>query len=477
MSMRSLQISCNDLMGRRFNGHDLHIDLAAKGMHAEQIVWNKLSDDADTYELGRMFKERNAIQRIIDSMQEDLAAPSTMYPFSFSLLYDSKFLETDIVHYHLIHNSFFNITHLPILTRLKPSVWTLHDPWAITGHCVHFFDCKKWKMGCGDCPNLDAALSMHHDTTALNWEIKRLAYQSSDLDVVVSSKWMYDLVKSSPLTQHFEAHVIPFGIDLSVFKPICKKEVRDFLKIPIENKVIAFRASRWPLKGLKYIKEVAEKYENVDNVTLLVNGETGLVKELADRYHVVDLGWIDNTEMLVKYYNAADVFVMPSEAESFGLSAVEAMACGTPVVVFDDTVLSDTIFAPQGGIAVRERSSEALGQAINQLLDNPELRNDFSESCLRITRERYSQQQYIERIMQLYQYVVEKRSNDKRADYLVSQMKKVKHDEAKLHSYDNVIREICSLFLVTSFSRKLSKYPLLREFFRKIYYGFKKKFR
>jgi len=192
--MRSVQISYNDFEGNRFNGHDLHLYLAQRALEAYQLVWEKRSNDKSTFEIGRNFREKEQINSLINLMQSDLLSQNVLYPFSQSLLYDRVFLEADIVHYHLIHNHFFNITHLPILTQLKPFIWTLHDPWALTGHCVHFFDCQKWKEGCGDCPNLQSEFSLRKDTSAINWEIKRIAYQASKLDLIVSSKWMYDVV-------------------------------------------------------------------------------------------------------------------------------------------------------------------------------------------------------------------------------------------------------------------------------------------
>ena len=102
-------------------------------------------------------------------------------------MYNQLFLNTDIVHYHLIHNIFFNMNLLPIITRLKLSVWTIHDYWALSGRRIYNFDCDRWLKGCGDCPALDNPFVMGKDNTALNFELKRQAMQNSKISLIVTS--------------------------------------------------------------------------------------------------------------------------------------------------------------------------------------------------------------------------------------------------------------------------------------------------
>ena len=188
--MRNLQVGDTDLMGNRFNGHDLHIALRAKGIESDHLVWRKASDDEHTFEIARSIPNREGINLAAMALEAAYSTRAAFTPFSYDLLFDPMFLNADVVHYHLVHNQFFDVGHLPILSHLKPTVWTLHDPWAITGHCVYPMGCDRWQNGCGDCPSLALDFAVTHDTTALNWEIKRLAIQQSSLDVIVASRWM-----------------------------------------------------------------------------------------------------------------------------------------------------------------------------------------------------------------------------------------------------------------------------------------------
>lgn len=66
------------------------------------------------------------------------------------------FRQADILHLHNLHGGYFNLWSLPLLSALKSTVWTLHDMQALTGHCAHSLECRRWQLdaGCGYCPSL-----------------------------------------------------------------------------------------------------------------------------------------------------------------------------------------------------------------------------------------------------------------------------------------------------------------------------------
>ena len=106
---------------------------------------------------------------------------------------------SDIVHLHLIHNTDFDLNYLPVMTRMKPVILTLHDPFFFGGHCIHSIECEKWKTFCSDCPHLDTPFSIQEDISTFLFERKRLAIQNSELSVIVASDWMEERVKQSPV--------------------------------------------------------------------------------------------------------------------------------------------------------------------------------------------------------------------------------------------------------------------------------------
>jgi len=421
--MKVLQIGDNDLYGKRFNGHDLKNDLIQRGIEVKHSVWLKQSKDPNTFAIASEYADRMLYNNLFKEIEKQYSLHSLLYPYSHSLLYNKHFLDADIVHLHLIHNYYFNLNVLPTLTKLKPTVWTLHDPWALTGHCVHPCECERWKIGCGECPRLDVDFSLRHDSTALNWEIKKELFDRMQVDVIVASPWMRRLVQQSPLMAGFKTHLIPFGIKLDRFCPGNSEEAKKALGIPPQNMVLSFRVQK-VFKGSDYVRDVLNKLKTDVPITLLTMG--GKPKQMNDfrrRFQVVDLGWTTDDDLMIKMYNASDIFLMPSTGDTFGMMAMEAMACGKPVIVFEGTALPETVFAPHGGIAVPQGDVDALTHELEQLISNREKRLKLGEQARILAVQHYNVDAYVSRIIDLYKEVIDKRIIGDRSKYIIGQLK------------------------------------------------------
>lgn len=327
------------------------------------------------------------------------------------------FQNADIVHYHLIHNQILSLLDLPALISRKPSIWTIHDPWLVTGHCVHPCDCKRWQDGCDPCCNLrDANFPLQHDNAHAMWKIKKAVYREMDIDLVVASKFMENYIRNSPLTAHFKRiHRIPFGIEIDRFSQSERNEVRDRWRIPYDNFVIGFRNEANEIKGTRYIEEMLDKLTSDIPITVLTLGTGKLPIEYTSKYQVLELGWTNDFPTLVDFYTACDVFLMPSLAESFGLMAIEAMASGCPIIVFEDTVLYDITFAPECGIGVPYKDSDKLKLAVERLIQSPPERQRRGEMGKRIVKEHYRYKDYVNRHIELYREVMERRQKPEKA--------------------------------------------------------------
>lgn len=106
--------------------------------------------------------------------------------------------------------------------------------------------------------------------------------------------------------------------------------------------------------------------------------------------------------------NAADVFLMPSLEETFGMMAIEALACGTPTVVFEGTSLPEVVDAPRCGISVPRENVEALAAAITAVMGNAGLRQSLIANGLDLVAREYTQSQYVSRHILLYRQLLEK---------------------------------------------------------------------
>jgi glycosyltransferase involved in cell wall biosynthesis len=409
-----LHISNTDLPGGRFTGFYMNRVLDP-GDRAAMAVWNKRSDRPHVHELrprkpSRFWLWANIAKRV-DTMLGLEGLTGLAGPL---LARQSYFHDADVIHLQLVQNdAFFSMLSLPRLARMKPVVWTIHDNWPLSGMCIYSFTCDKWLTGCrGRCPHPRGHSPIRRYIPALHWCIKNSAYARADLHLVVASNWTLERVKKSPLLNRFPCRLIPFGVDLQAFTPRSKQESRKRLGIAPGLKIIAFRGIRsgsdqYHYKGMRWLKEALERIEPGTLDSLLVFQDGSEFAFLEPKFKVLDLGWADS-ELLIDALCAADLFVMPSLQESFGLMAVEAMACGTPVISCEGTALPEVIHAPHGGLTVPVEDSEALAAAISRLLADDDLRREIGRQGRRIAEEEYSFSLYVKRHVQLYNEVIER---------------------------------------------------------------------
>lgn len=175
--------------------------------------------------------------------------------------------------------------------------------------------------------------------------------------------------------------VIPCGVNLELFQPVDKEAARQQLGFN-GNKNILFVGRLEPLKGIDRLLMAMTYLENRGGTRLLVIGGDGnsqheierlqrLSRELHIQDSVIFLGLIKQ-EKLPLYYSAADVCVVPSYYESFGLVALESLACGTPVVATDVGSARSVIRQAETGYVVTDSSPHRLAQKISLLLSKPE---------------------------------------------------------------------------------------------------------
>jgi glycosyltransferase involved in cell wall biosynthesis len=356
--MKILQISSTDLVGQRFNGQYISKHFNQMGHTSKQLVWTKEGYDSNTKEMLQVRGVRH-LEKVNALAENVLSIRGILHPSSFFLPMEPDFAQSEIVHYHLLQwPNYFSTLALPFLTRRKPSVWTIHDFLPFTGHCVYPFDCEKWKTGCGKCPYLSTTFRMRKDNTALMWRLKNFAYSQSKMSVVAASDFMKRKLEQSPLLKRFPIYHVPFGVDLNVFSPGDQNYSKKLLGIEEDEIVISFRSAPGEFKGFEFIKEALKHISTNKKICLLTFSVPWQLEEFRDKFKIIDLGWVNDDELTQHAYNASDFFLMPSTQEAFGMMAMEAMAFGKPVVVFEGTSLPEIVGGNNVGFVIeRSRSN------------------------------------------------------------------------------------------------------------------------
>jgi len=206
--------------------------------------------------------------------------------------------------------------------------------------------------------------------------------------------------------------VIPCGVELDLFQPMNKGKARGELGLD-DTKVLLFVGRIQPLKGLDILLRAVACLDRNDLRLLIVGGDAGggevarlrsLARELGIAEKVVFLGAVEHERMPL-FYNAANVCVVPSYYESFCLVAIEALACGTPVVASRVGGLATTIRHGETGYLIAELSAEAFAHRLQLLLDDEALQRRMGAAA-RAWVAKYSWSAVADRVLEVYRSLV-----------------------------------------------------------------------
>lgn len=271
---------------------------------------------------------------------------------ALTLLKDEFFSKSKVIHLHNLHGEFFSPVLFKKLFNKKKVIWTLHDEALITGHCSCTLGCEKWKSGCGSCPDLTIYPPINFDNTANVLKYKKRWITDLQPIIVTPSNWLAIRVKKAyPELKKIE--LIPNGIDSSIFRPTNKKEARERLKLPLEDKKIvlfvAEFASANPFKGGEILRSLIADKDFVDVIFITVGGK----QETIYSNHI-SYPYITDENELALLYSSADVLLYPTQADNLPLVVLESMSCGTPVIASDLGGIPEIITSKELGILVED---------------------------------------------------------------------------------------------------------------------------
>lgn len=341
------------------------------------LVWHKAGLDSRVEPFISSPRERSAVLRSM-KLDERFSLQAVFASGARCIERHPWFQWADIVHLQLLHTvMFFSLRHLARLARKKAVVWTLHDLWPLTGHCIQPEQCAGWQSGCSACPDIPRIMPLSRNVAGLMWKYKRYCYAKADMDIIVSSAWMQARVCRSPLLGGKVIHQLPFSLQKEgAFYSADTVSLRKALGIADDACVILFRNSVARFKRLNFIREALLSWQPSRPVHLVTVDQRGGLLDIAARYPLTELGWIANERLLASMYAMSDIFLTPTH-ESFCLMALESLACKTPVICLKDSAVEELCQPPDAGLSVPDNDVVALVAALDRLVTSPSLRADL----------------------------------------------------------------------------------------------------
>lgn len=314
-------------------------------------------------------------------------------------------LKPDIVHLHNIHDHYLNycILFKYLNDTNIPVVWTLHDCWAFTGGCAHYTinNCYQWQSECVDCMYKRALV---HDSTHFQFNCrKNIFLKNKHLTLVPVSKWLEKELKKS-FFRYSRIHTILNAVDVEQFKPTPSSDIRVKYNIGKGEYLLALAASWSDRKGLTdYFK--LSTYIKCDLKIVLVGLSMKQQKDLPK--NIIAIPRTQDINELVQLYSEASVILNLSYEETFGLTTVEGLACGTPGIVYDCTA-SPELITPETGIVVPAGDVIGVNHAINEILNKDKIK--LSNACRNRAINNYNTFSCFNKYIELYNSILNEKS-------------------------------------------------------------------
>jgi len=395
--LKVLGINSSDIYSQRFNGISIIEDLHNEGIEYELLsdIHMRKNGISITPKLFRYLKD------FLTLLERKTGFQSRFYFWTFALRFRRSFQEAQVVHYHILHNSFFRLESLKYLTKKKSSVWTFHDLWIATGHCIQPIDCSRFGDGCGKCPFLQRSIPVSRDRTSHEFYRKYNLIKKINAQYIVSTEWMKARILTTLPIESENLHVIPFGVDAEIFEPVSletKKQYRQNYGISQEAFVIFINAHNDEIKGIEIVKELIKHSEN-EAIKFLILDESKFFVTSED---VHSFPRITAQQEIIKLIQICDVVLIPSLAESFSMLTLESMSCGLPVITLKDSAAYE-VAGEDSNMAFSKVSAVLdILMIIQRLKSNAQYITEVGQKNRARAIDKFSKEQYVEKLSNLY---------------------------------------------------------------------------
>lgn len=393
--------------GSARSAYRIHTGLRAIGHRSRMLVGIKASDDPDVETIQRGSISHFA-DRIANKVSYALGLQYQFVPSCITVANHPWVRNADVIQLYNTHGGYFSTSLVAQLSRLKPVVWRLSDLWPMTGHCAYPGSCERWRIGCGECPDLEAYPAIEKDRTAYLFKKKDEVYRQSSLNIVAPSSWMEKCAKESPLLGRFPVTRIPNGLDADAFRSMDRDGARRKLGIDPAKKVILFAAhilDNNSRKGGDILLEAINKFDNPGCYLLILLGEGGQTWVEKTSVGIKLMDFVQDPQHLAEIYSAADVVAIPSTAENLPNVLIEALACGRAVIASDAGGMRDGIRHLETGYLTKLGDATDMADGLRLVLDDEIVQQNMETAARRLFEEQFTSERELTRIVSLYREI------------------------------------------------------------------------
>lgn len=304
----------------------------------------------------------------------------------------------DVVHLNNIHSNFLGLRDISRINKECPNlVFTLHDMWMLTGGCAHAMECDKWKEAA--CRRCKGNPSMKSFAFSHMFFCEKEKVRNLHIKWVVPSEWLLKKCMSSGISEK-RIQLIKNGISLEDYREKDVNKLKEKYGIEKNRYLLMFVANSINnvYKGYGYIREAIELLANKEEyAAIIVGGE-----EVSLPIKSYCFGYIKSDEIMSDLYNMADLFLLPSVADNYPYTPMEAMACGTPVVAFNTGGIPEIVRNDTGWI-IENKSGQAIADCIEAIFSSEKQElHDKSKRCAEYARQTFGIDNMIREYIEIY---------------------------------------------------------------------------
>ena len=274
-------------------------------------------------------------------------------------------------------------------------IYLMIDEYTFLGKCTNEPNCEKFKTCKGKCPNRKKyPASLTFDTCGLFLKRKARNYQRAKHLLFVGPQFLLDRSKDSYLRQFMNMKPLDLAIDLSFYCHRDTTPLQSQLGIQPNQKIILYVGPR--VKGADYFTQMARSFDgNNDYVFVHVGYRESSTEGLPSNY--IPIPFVKEDKDVALYYAMADLLVYPSMADTMSNTCLEALACGTPILVFNISGMPYLVDETVGTI-VEPGSVDALTREVSKVTKKTK---KVIDTCRAYAEKRYDNKTYIDKLIKL----------------------------------------------------------------------------